>query len=239
MTVVADGLLLGRLLPPGVRSAEAFGDVLDEPLLASEEAAVSGAVEPRRREFTTVRACARAALLGLGAEAAAIVPGAGGAPRWPDGVVGSLTHCAGYRAAAVARTSLVRALGIDAEPNLPLPDGVLLTVASTPEQAALSVADHTLGVRWDRLLFSAKESVYKAWFPLTGHWLDFDQVDVRFTVDGGFTARLRTPGPRGAPTVFPGRWLSTDALLLTAVALAPDPAPDESTLSRQSPPALA
>ena len=50
---------------------------------------------------------------------------------------------------------------------------------------------------WDRLLFSTKESVYKAWFPLAERWLGFE--DARVTIDrdrGSFAARLLVPGPR-------------------------------------------
>ena len=47
---------------------------------------------------------------------------------------------------------------------------------------------------WDRLLFSAKEAVYKAWFPLAHQWLDFRQADVTIAPRGGtFTARLLVP----------------------------------------------
>jgi 4'-phosphopantetheinyl transferase EntD len=78
-------------------------------------------------------------------------------------------------------------------------------------------------VPWDTLLFSAKESVYKAWYPLTGKWLGFP--DARVTIDaanGAFEARLRVPGPTVGGRVltgFTGRWLARDGLLLTAVAL--------------------
>jgi 4'-phosphopantetheinyl transferase EntD len=82
------------------------------------------------------------------------------------------------------------------------------------------------GVSWDRLLFSAKESVYKAWFPLTRRWLDFSEASVTVDADAEtFAARLLVPAtrPDGRPlTGFTGRWLARDGLLLTAIALAPD-----------------
>jgi hypothetical protein len=88
-----------------------------------EEELIGRAVEKRRREFGTARACARRALADLGRVPAPIVRGEKGAPVWLDGVVGSITHCAGYRGAAVAEARDVRALGIDAEPHGKLPDG--------------------------------------------------------------------------------------------------------------------
>ena len=43
-------------------------------------------------------------------------------------------------------------------------------------------------VCWDRLLFSLKESVHKAWFPLTRRWLGFEQALVRFGPGAGAIA---------------------------------------------------
>jgi 4'-phosphopantetheinyl transferase EntD len=162
----------------------------------------------------TGRALARAALAQLGVPAQAIMPGERGEPLWPDGIVGSLTHCAGYRACAVARSSEFAAVGIDAEPDEPLPPGILPTIARPEELTALATLRRSHpSVNWDRLLFSAKESVFKAWFPLTRGWLEFDDATVTF--DGGsFSANL----PARSATL-PGRWLRGDGLVLTAIAL--------------------
>jgi len=84
------------LLPPQVAVAEEFGNVPYVVLFPEEEAVIANAVDKRRREFATARACARAALAKLGLPPVPIVPGFRGAPQWPSGVVGSITHCAGY-----------------------------------------------------------------------------------------------------------------------------------------------
>ncbi|MBO3744792.1 4'-phosphopantetheinyl transferase superfamily protein [Streptosporangiaceae bacterium NEAU-GS5] len=218
--------MIEALLPGGVAAREAFGDPPGPPLFPEEEALVARAVDKRRREFATVRRCARTALADLGFPAAPILRGARGAPTWPSGVVGSMTHCDGYRAAAVAHESAVPTIGLDAEPNEPLPDGVLGMVSLPEEHGWLkelgAAAPH---VRWDRLLFSAKESVYKAWFPLTRRWLGFEEAVVTPALDGTFTARLLTEGEtqEGLPlTGFTGRWLVANGLVLTAIAGLPD-----------------
>lgn len=78
-----------------------------------------------------------------------------------------MTHCDGYRAAAVARRETIASIGIDAEPHAALPDGVEKLTALPEERMALTrLAVTHPHIHWDRLLFSAKESVYKAWFPL-------------------------------------------------------------------------
>jgi 4'-phosphopantetheinyl transferase EntD len=150
--------VIQELLPPAVVAVEAFQDPPGVALFPAEEAAVARAVAKRRSEFTTVRHCARTALAGLGLPAGPIVPGPRGAPQWPAGIVGSMTHCAGYRAAAVARSREVATLGIDAEPNEPLPDGVLDSVTVAEERTWLAeLAARRPEVSWDRLVFSAKE----------------------------------------------------------------------------------
>jgi 4'-phosphopantetheinyl transferase EntD len=217
---------LPDLLPPTVAAVESFGEPVDAFLFPPEEAHVAGAVDKRRREFAGVRACARAALAQLGMAPAPIVPGHRGAPTWPAGTVGSMTHCDGYRAAAVAHGGDVLSIGIDAEPAAGLPPYVLTTIALDAERTM--VADLTAaapGTPWDRLLFSAKEAVYKAWFPLTGAWLDFDEARIDLDRAGTFTATLLVPGPPAGGTRltgFTGRWLHRDGLLITAIAHQPD-----------------
>lgn len=220
--------MIEEILPPAVAAAESFGDILDAPLFPEEEALLTRAVDKRRREFTTARACARAALADLGLPAGPILRGLRGAPVWPPGVVGSLTHCAGYRAAAVSRAGDIAAIGLDAEPNEPLPANVLDVVADDSERAWVARLLATApGVSWDRLLFSAKESVYKAWFPLTSRWLDF--TDATLTVDaaaGTFTARLLVTGTTAAGrplTGFTGRWLAREGLVITTIAVPREP----------------
>lgn len=158
--------MLELILPTAVAYAESFADVPESTLLPAELEALGAARhEGRRREFTTVRHCARRALADLGVPPVAVLPGERGAPVWPQGVVGSMTHCAGYRAAAVASRTRVRAVGIDAEPHEPLPGRVLGAIARAEERERLAVLTAECPqVRWDRLLFCVKESVYKAWF---------------------------------------------------------------------------
>ncbi|MFE6052286.1 4'-phosphopantetheinyl transferase [Kitasatospora sp. NPDC056446] len=217
--------MIGDLLPDVVATEVAYDDPPHARLEPEEEAVITRAVDKRRREFTTVRHCARGALARLGVPYRPLVPGLRGAPSWPDGVVGSLTHCDGFRAAAVAPADALASVGIDAEPALPLPEGVLNVVALPVEQKLLAeLADAHPDTPWDRVLFSAKESVYKAWFPLTRVFLDFSEAELELAPDGTFTARLLVPGPLvGGRRVegFDGRWAVRDGLIATAIAVRP------------------
>jgi 4'-phosphopantetheinyl transferase EntD len=210
--------VLEQLFPSPIAVVERYDD--DEPveLFPEEEAQLGNAVPKRRFEFGTVRACAREAMRALDVAPAAILPGPKREPLWPDGVVGSLTHCAGYRAAALARTSDFETIGIDAEPHLPAPDGVLGAIAIPAElgrMADLKAEDPK--ICWDRLLFSAKETTYKAWFPVTRRWLGFEDADITLGPDGTFHSRILLPD--SPITGFDGRWLVQGDLLVTAIAV--------------------
>lgn len=226
--------MIEELLPGSVVAVEAHGDDEAEqaPLYPEEAAVVARAVDKRRREFTAVRACARRAMERLGIAPRAVLPGDRGAPTWPAGIVGSMTHCDGYRAAALARATDLLSLGIDAEPHGPLPEGVLATVTVPDEIGRLrTLAGARPDLHGDRVLFSAKESVYKAWFPLTGAWLDFTEADIEIRVAAGgadapahgdFRAELLVPGPwvNGRRLGhFDGRWAVRRGLVITTVTV--------------------
>ncbi|WP_214409711.1 4'-phosphopantetheinyl transferase family protein [Sphaerisporangium fuscum] len=220
--------MIEKILPPGVVWADTFDDPPGVTLFPEEEKLIEPAVEKRRREFTTARMCARQALGLLGLPPTPLLPGPRGEPRWPDGVVGSITHCVGYRGAVVGRSSDVTTIGIDAEPHDVLPEGTLGIITLPDERDHLrELARQDGRVHWERLLFCAKESVYKAWYPLARRWLDFGEARVRIDpATGTFSARLLVPGPRtdGVElTGFSGRWLVDDDLILTAIVV-PTPA---------------
>ncbi|MDI5966418.1 4'-phosphopantetheinyl transferase family protein [Streptantibioticus silvisoli] len=267
--------MIEELLPGKISVAEVFGELPDAVLFPEEEAFIARAVESRRREFATVRACARRALAGLGVAPAPILPDGRGAPGWPAGVVGSMTHCRGYRASAVSTADDLVSLGIDAEPAGPLPDGVLEAVSLPSERRRMAELQQweresgggtglgtgagagagttggtgagpgagTAGVpaggtaggtaarggpaqgqvtHWDRLLFSAKESMFKTWYPLMKRQLDFSEAEFVFRTDGTFDARLLVPGPvvdGQRREHYTGAWLSRDGFVLTALTL--------------------
>lgn len=223
--------MLRWVLPVEVACAEGFGEVAEPAGLPEERAAIAHAVAGRRRDYLGVRDCARRALADLGRDDRPAIPtGENREPLWPAGVVGSLTHTDGYRGAAVAPAHAVRSLGIDAEPHDVLPAGVF-DMVTVPEERPLLRAVGP-GVHADRVLFCAKEAVYKAWYPLTGEWLGFEEAAVRLEttdlapVRGRFTARLlRDATDRdGAPlTSFDGYWVVSGGLVGASVLVPPVP----------------
>jgi len=219
--------LLADLLPAFVSTVETREDRLDVELFPEEELALGDAVEKRRREFVTGRACTREALTALGLPPAPIGSGERGEPLWPPRVVGSITHCEGYRACAVARSSSALALGIDAERNAPLLEGVWEEVARGRERE-LRDPGSASGPHLDAVLFSAKEAIFKAWYPLTKAWLGFGDAELSIESSGTFTARLL--GPAAEVSEAPlgqlaGRWTWDEGVVVTSVLLPRPPEP--------------
>src|SRR5262245_34936623 len=146
-----------------------------EPYL-SEAVSVRRAVPKRRRDFAAGRAAARSALAALGVASVAVPVGVGGAPQWPMGIVGSIAHCPGCCVAAVAFASACASLGLDVERAVPLPSELVPMVCTPAERVGLTQVPTVAGCDAAKLVFSAKESVYKALYPLTGAFLEFDDV---------------------------------------------------------------
>lgn len=185
------------------------------PDIYPEEAnAVERAVPSRRHEFARGRGAARAALSALGLTPCPIPVGPDREPLWPDGVVGSITHCDGLVATVVARESRLAAVGIDAEPAVALPGETRSLVLRPPERSPDPVVE--------TIVFSAKESIYKALFPLVAIWIGFQEVQVSVDSEAGaFTASSSSPDDRVRALVpsLTGRFLRTPDFVVTACRL--------------------
>lgn len=172
-----------RIAPPGIRVGCRLIREGDEALLLPEEAAALTARQPvARRASGTARALARHLLVQEGFASAAIGRSAAGAPLWPTGIVGSLAHDDEIAVAAIARKSDLLSVGIDVEPSEPLPEDIAAIVA-LPGDLCGSVKAHLAG----RVLFSAKEAVYKAAHPMDGNVLGYEHIRIDLARGEGFT----------------------------------------------------
>jgi 4'-phosphopantetheinyl transferase EntD len=215
--------MMTQILPTGVVVVEEVGPHQGS-LLPAEAEIMAAAAPKRREEFAAGRTCARRALVQLGIPESPLLPGPDREPLWPPGVVGSITHCDLYSAAAVSWSNEFLALGIDAEPNQPLPDGVLETVA-LPEEIAWLCATREDGPAWDRLLFSAKESAFKTWYPIAHTWIDFKNVLFRAHADKhSFDVKLVGKCPvllDHGLSALTGRYFACAERIATAIAVLP------------------
>jgi len=177
MTVTTDSSFqsaLDALALPGIMIGHRLISPGDEHALMPEEApAFASSIVEVRRASGAARIVARQLFARLGYPATALPKAPSGAPIWPPGVIGSLTHDAKIALAAVAMGRDVGALGIDVEPAEFLPSE-LLDMVATPQER-LKIADDPYR---GRLLFAAKEAVYKAVYPLDQTFLEHHDVEV-------------------------------------------------------------
>jgi 4'-phosphopantetheinyl transferase EntD len=208
----------------GIATCESSLCESDEPLYPEEISLISGCVEKRQREFAASRRCARKALAALGINNFPLLPGQDRAPIWPSNVVGAITHtdCSpnGYCGVAVADCGLTTGLGIDAEPRLPLPTELWPSILDEEEQRdALSTGEPGIQAR---LVFSAKETTYKALYPTLRQFLDFSDVHIQMhSEEGFFFAKLVGPvfGTFAVRQSLEGRLVVDDELMVTAMML--------------------
>jgi len=167
-----------RLLPAGVASSA--GPIADTyPPLAPAELAVTGRMgSTRLQEFSAGRAHARTVLQNLGLSSPVVPVGPDRAPLWPHGFVGSISHAGELALAVAAPSAVMRAIGVDLEPGLPLDYELLNRVCRPEEIVRLQTSPRPLFQA--KLIFSAKESVYKCLAPLMGLFLDFDDLEILF-----------------------------------------------------------
>jgi 4'-phosphopantetheinyl transferase EntD len=213
-----------QLFPAGV--CVATGPTAQDEPLHPAEAELARAMGPaRQREFAAGRACARRALRELGAPDGPVLRGLRRAPVFPEGVVGSITHTNGFCAAAVAHGAAFAGVGLDAERDEALSERAAARICSAGELAALRALSGRSPERWAAVVFSAKETLYKAYFPLTGFFIGFRDATIALfpeTDDAGhFEARLvRRDAPDAAgQRRFAGRYASDGVRVVTGIAI--------------------
>lgn len=196
---------LAQALLPGCAVA-ATDPAAPQPPLWPGESPGPRATPARLREFAAGRTAARAALTALGHPPAAIPMQPGRAPLWPPGIAGSITHSATACLAAV--THAPRLIGIDIEPDAPLPADLIPLILTAPEDTTQA-----------RLIFSAKECAWKAIAPEVPETPGFDAMAVTLTATT-FTATLTRPlGPFPAGTALHGHHRRSRGHILTALTL--------------------
>lgn len=210
--------LFRRLLGPLIETEEVDPHSLEGGLVKAEQELVEGAAQTRIEQFTAGRVCSRIALGRLGVAATTPIPrGEDRAPIWPAGFVGSISHTDSWCAAAVARAEDIRAVGIDLEPATPLKESLWRRVCTPKERDWLHELPEP-GLT-GKIVFSAKEAVYKCQYPITGMFLGFHAVEVELG-DGSFQVVFQQEAGEFRPgDVMSGRYLVEEGLVATACEL--------------------
>ena len=217
----ADARNLKDLLPAGVHAIFSTArDAGAELHRLEQEFLNARRMQPvREREFRIGRALAREALARLGIADHPLLPADTREPKWPDGIVGSISHCEGVCAVAVAESKRFSGIGIDLERIDRIDDDIADTVCTPEERRQLDAIAPSVRRQRLALLFSAKESVFKALFPTTRQFLEFH--DVALTIgEKQYTARATRPGIRNVESLN-GRFLIDADLIMTAAWLPP------------------
>jgi 4'-phosphopantetheinyl transferase EntD len=222
---VPDSSAAASLFPPAVAFCVSLAPPARPDLHPGEQCFAAGMAPGRLLQFSHGRSCARTALAALGIEACAIGVGTQREPLWPTGITGSITHCEHRAAAAVGRAAHFLGVGLDLEEPGPLAPEIRGMICTPSEAAQLAALPASCG----RLLFSAKESVFKCIWPVVQRFVDFPEVEVELQVrDRRFRATSgdRVLGPlvarlEGRYGETGGAWLTT--AWISAGAPAPGP----------------
>lgn len=202
-------------------------DPLD-PLLPGEASPGTDPAGRRYRELQAGRHCAARALLQVGVARRPLLSDAAGAPRWPSGWAGSITHSGGRCAAAIVERAAALSIGIDMERPRPISERAASRVCSPAELVAFETLP-PIGVAWPLVVFSAKESFYKAWWPWHRRRLGFRDVRVELTAAaaaGATEMRFQANHASGMPeaqdvALFQGRMVVGAGWVRTAVWVSP------------------
>jgi 4'-phosphopantetheinyl transferase EntD len=176
-------MLFRPLLPDAVRLAEMSpADADPARLLPAEGLLVERAVEKRRREFAAGRILARDVFASMRLSVAQISgplsSDADRVPIWPEGVVGSITHCQSLCATAAAFATDSAGIGLDVEPARPLTDELRPMIVHDREFALFDRLPAEVRPLGGVLAFAMKEAVYKAIYPIRRRFLEFRDVEI-------------------------------------------------------------
>jgi 4'-phosphopantetheinyl transferase EntD len=210
------------LFPDYVAGVELIAAEDCELLFPEEEAHIARAVDKRRVEFALGRTCARRALEQLGIPRGPLLAQQDRSVAWPEAAWGSITHADGYCAAIAALRSDVRGLGIDAEVKTRVHRKLWKQIANESETEWLDqTGDEDSALLRAGMLFSAKESFYKAQFCISRAWVGFHDADLRFDTSGNFDVTLLVDVPNhfAAGDMFSGRYVVLDEHVVTGIVI--------------------
>lgn len=172
--------MLNKLFSEHVVVQHATAEMWEGEIYPEEQNCIQNVVAKRHREFSAGRLCAREVLKKLGIDNFPLLVGSSRQPLWPPGVVGSISHCRDNCIVAASKNTHIAGLGIDVEDSTPLEAGIKSLICSKSEEQWISDASKPDSIDWAKIIFSAKESVYKCLFPIKNIYLDFKEVKIEF-----------------------------------------------------------
>lgn len=212
--------MLWALFPDGIQIAAGDPRGGKPTGYADEEIHVANAVPSRRSEFFAGRACARKAMQDLGFRPTVIGMSPDRSPIWPPGLIGSISHCKTVCLAAVARqTDDILSIGLDIEPDSPLHEDMWDTICTSNERKWLARLPSSQRARQALRMFTAKESAYKAQYPLTQEFFEFEDLEIEFDGHDFFAVLQRNVPGFAKGTKFRGRQMIYNGHVVSAVCV--------------------
>lgn len=221
-------IMLESFFKPPVYFKVAEPWMWETPVSPAEEQLIERAVDKRKREFRAGRNASHALFNQLGIQHQDLLKGKQREPAWPQGWAGSISHTQGICMVVLASTQHVSSIGLDVELATPLNPELKELICRPEELIQINTLRTQMGTAYayEKLIFSAKESVHKTYFPLNYHTLDF--LDARIEIDWGnqtFQAFILNPEPQPNVKIdsLHGSFLfHEDWIVTTIVHQAPD-----------------
>jgi 4'-phosphopantetheinyl transferase EntD len=218
--------VLQSMLGNDVAVSVATPTIVTDLLFPEERQHISRAVEKRQAEFGTARLCARQALAQLGLAPCSLVPYPDRSPRWPQGIVGTISHTTGCCVVAVANVQHFAGLGLDVEMDTALRRSLESTICTDRERGWLDRFSDADRGRSGKLLFCAKEAFYKCQYATTQALIGFQDVEIEIDLDAGTFSAIKLKGTGGEwdfVSRIAGRFRRGAGFLIATATLASEP----------------
>jgi len=210
---------LREQLPQSILISCATDQDWETSVFPEEEALIEHSIGKRQREFRAGRHCAHRVLNQLNHKNFVVLRGDKRAPIWPQGITGSISHSGAVCAAAASMDPNIVSLGIDIEEHIPLKEKLTPKICTSSEVDQIRVLNKLAkAYAWEKIIFSVKESVYKAWFPVFGSYLDFLEVKLLFDERGLVSAT--NIQPKASPPNFENYLFTSDYRIVNGYILA-------------------
>ncbi|MBW1902619.1 MAG: 4'-phosphopantetheinyl transferase superfamily protein [Deltaproteobacteria bacterium] len=211
-----------NLLPPNIIVEESKIEDAQGLLFPDEEVLIARAVEKRRKEFTAGRTCLRNVLAKLGVSNGPILQNKMRSPQIPQGYTATITHSGELCAAAAVKKGEIEAIGIDVEEHSALEPNIEKMILVPNEQMMINDLPNRGSVHWEKVIFSAKESFYKAYFQITEQYLDYLEAEFLIEPENQrLSCHLLIPSPVSdlEGRTFQGKYKIADGYVFTAFAI--------------------